>query len=74
MKISCQDFDNQTFQQEDPKPEEDHKKKTDFRVFWFIYVPLGAMAGFAACVLGQSGAYFFPVWGTMTLFLWAFNR
>lgn len=72
--MTRQDYDLQTFQQEDPKPEEDRKKKTDFRVFWFIYVPLGALAGFAACEIGQSGAYFFPVWGTMTLFLWAFNR
>lgn len=72
--MNRQDFDNQTFQQEDPKPEEDRKKKTDFRVFWFIYVPLGALGGFAATVLSGIGSVFFPVWGLMTLFLWAFNR
>lgn len=72
--MTRQDFDLQTFQQEDPKPEQTRQKKTSFRAFWFIYVPLGALAGFGACVLSGSGAVFFPVWGLMTLFLWAFNK
>ena len=59
---------------EDPEPEKKRKKKSDMRVFWFIYVPLGALAGFGACILSGTGAVFFPVWGLMTLFMWAFNR
>lgn len=72
--MTRQDFDNSFFQQEDPEPEKKRKKQTDFRVFWFIYVPLGALIGFAATVLSGLGPIFFPVWGLTVLFMWAFNR
>lgn len=72
--MTREEWTNRTFQKIDPRPDQEREKKTSFRAFWFIYVPLGALAGFAACEIGQSGAYFFPVWGLMTLFMWAFNR
>lgn len=72
--MNRQQFDNQTYQQVDPKPEKERQKKTDLRVFWFVYVPLGALVGFAATVVSGVGPMFFPVWGLTVMFMWAFNR
>lgn len=72
--MNRQQFQNCFFQQEDPEPENKRKKKTDFRVFWVVYVPLGTLVGFAASMLGQDAGFFFPVWGLTVLFMWAFNR
>ena len=73
-QMNRQQFQNHFFQQVDPKPDKERQKRTSFRAFWFVYVPLGALAGFAACVVGQDGALFFPVWGLTVLFIWAFNK
>lgn len=72
--MNRQHFDNYFYQQEDPEPEKKRQKKTDFRVFWFVYVPLGALVGFAATILSGVGSLFFPVWGLTVLFMWAFNK
>ena len=72
--MTREEWTNRTFRKIDPKPDQERKKRTGTRVFWFIYVPLGALVGFAATVVGQSGGFFFPVWGVAVLFMWAFNR
>lgn len=72
--MTREEWTNRTFQKIDPKPDQERKKRTDTRVFWFIYVPLGALVGFAAAIVGQNDGLFFPVWGLTVLFMWAFNR
>ena len=72
--MTREEWTNRTFQKIDPKPDQERKKRMGARVVWFIYVPLGALVGFAATVVGQSGGFFFPVWGVTVLFMWAFNR
>lgn len=59
------------YQVEDPEPDRKKVEKSDTRTFWFLWVPLGALLGFVGCVIGQSGAYLFPVWGVSTVALWA---
>ena len=49
--MTREEWTNRAFQKIDPKPEQERKKRTDTRVFWFIYVPLGALVGFAATVV-----------------------
>jgi hypothetical protein len=59
------------YQVEDPEPDRKKAEKSDTRAFWFLWIPLGALAGFLACVLGDSGGFFLPVWGVTTFVLWA---
>jgi hypothetical protein len=68
--MTKQEFDNCLFQQEDPHPEQERRDKSDTRAFWFLWIPLGAVVGFFACVVGDSGGFFLPVWGVTTLLLW----
>ena len=65
------DFDNAMFQQIDPEPDRKKAEKSDTRKFWCLWLPLGAVVGFFACVVGNSGGFFLPVWGVTTLVLWA---
>lgn len=59
------------YQVEDPEPDRKKAEKQDTRLFWFLWVPLGALVGFFACVIGNSGGFFIPVWGVTTFVLWA---
>ena len=72
--MTSEEWTNRTFQKIDPKPDQERKKRTSTRVFWFVYVPLGSLVGMAAAIVGQNDGLFFPAWGLMTLFMWAFNR
>lgn len=47
--------------------------KTHVMRFLVLWVPLGALAGFLACMVEHTGAMFFPVWGVVSLFLWLFD-
>ena len=71
--MNREEWTNKTFQKIDPRPDQERREKTNTRVFWFVYVPHGALVGFAATVLVPSGKVFFPVWGLTVLFMWAFN-
>lgn len=70
-RMTKSEFDNATFQQPDPRPDEEKLAKADTRVFWAIWIPIGMLVGFFACVVGGSAALFFPVWGFSTFVLWA---
>ena len=70
-QMTKQQFDNYTFQKPDDRPEKERREKSDNRLFWCLWVPLGAVAGFFACVVGDSGAFLIPVWGITTFMLWA---
>ena len=70
-RMTKYEFDNATFQQADPRPEQEKLAKTDTRLFWAVWIPLGALVGFFACVVGGSGGFFIPVWGITTFGLWA---
>jgi hypothetical protein len=70
-QMNRQQFDNYTFQKIDPRPDEERASKQSTRVFWCLCVPLGALIGFFACVVGGSGGFFIPVWGLSTFGLWA---
>lgn len=59
------------YQVEDSEPDRKKAEKQDTRLFWFLWVPLGALVGFFACVVGGSGAYFIPVGGITAFVLWA---
>jgi len=69
--MNRQQFDNFTFQQSDPEPDRKKAEKSDTRKFWFLFLPAGALVGFFACVIGNSGGFFLPVWGVTTFVLWA---
>lgn len=69
--MNRQDFDNFTYQKTDPEPDRKKAEKLDTRKFWLLWIPLGALAGFFACVTGGSGAYFIPVGGIVAFLLWA---
>jgi hypothetical protein len=73
-KMSQSDFDNCMFQQEDPEPDRKKAGKLDTQKFWGLWVPAGILAGFVACIIGQSGAYFLPVGGVATFLLWAGSK
>ena len=70
-QMTKQQFDNYTFQKPDDRPEKERREKSDTRLFWCLWVPLGAVVGFFACVVGDSGAFLIPVWGITTFMLWA---
>ena len=70
-QMTRQEFDNYTFQKPDDRPEKERREKSDNRLFWCLWVPLGAVVGFFACVVGDSGGLFVPVWGISTFVLWA---
>lgn len=58
-----QKFDLATFQQVDPRPEVERQEKHEFRVFWFLGIPLGLIAAFAVTVATNMGtAGFFFAW------------
>jgi len=59
------------YQVEDPEPDRKKTEASELRKFWFLFVPLGVVAGFFACVVGDSGAYFVPVGGITIFVLWA---
>lgn len=69
--MNRQQFDNCMFQQPDPEPDRKKTEKSEFKKFWFLFVPLGLVAGFFACVVGNSGAYFVPCGGITVFVLWA---
>jgi hypothetical protein len=59
------------YQVEDPEPDREKTEKSEFKKFWFLFVPLGCLAGFFACIVGDSGSYFIPVGGIAVFVLWA---
>jgi hypothetical protein len=59
------------YQVEDPEPDRKKAEKLDTRKFWFLWIPLGALVGFFACVVGNDGALFLPVSGLTVFGLWA---
>ena len=69
--MNRRDFNNYFYQQIDSEPDRKKAEKQDTRLFWFLWVPLGALVGFFACVIGNSGGFFIPVWGVTTFVLWA---
>lgn len=69
--MNRQQFDNNFYQQPDPEPDRKKTESSELRKFWFLFVPLGALVGFVACVVGESGGYFIPVSGITIFALWA---
>ena len=57
--MNRQEFNNCLFQQPDPEPDRKKAEKFDTRKFWCLWVPLGALVGFFACVVGGSGGFLF---------------
>jgi hypothetical protein len=56
-------FDLATFQRIDPKPDIERQEEHEFRVFWFLGIPLGLIAAFAVTVATDMGtAGFFFAW------------
>jgi hypothetical protein len=70
-QMTREQYHNYLFQQPDLRPDKEKKEKSDTRAFWCLWVPLGAVIGFFACVVGGSGGFFVPVWGLSTFVLWA---
>jgi hypothetical protein len=71
IQLTKSEFHNATYQVLDPRPEKERRAKADTKLFWCLWVPLGAVFGFFACIVGDSGGYFVPVWGISTFVLWA---
>lgn len=70
-QMTREQYHNKLYQQPDPKSEQVREEKHSFRKFWALWVPLGALAGFAGCLLLDMGAVFLPVWGVATFVMWA---
>lgn len=58
---------------EDPRPENERKRKAATRTFWFLWVPAGAFV--AGVIAGVSGypEMFLPVWGIWVIVAGSLN-
>ena len=68
--LTRQQFDAAIRQQDDPAPIKAKTDKHNFRTFWFVCVPGGALAAFLLTLLSQDGGVFIPAWAVGSMVLW----